>query len=199
MLASSGATQESIARKCGVSQQAVGKWLDGTSRPGAPARTRLFEAYGIAPRAWDEPYVPGTIPDLDSTSRVPPPSRLELEASGLAGAVPDLDVPAPVVQIPEGLEAQIELVQRRARRVLSRLEQEADGLTVEGEGDAVAAVLKLLERLDALKQRALGRNVLKLPQWKQLESTVEIALRPYPEAATAVAEALERLDVDLNA
>lgn len=50
-------TERQIALKCGVSPQAVSKWVVGKARPDERARKRLEKATGIPGVAWDQEAV----------------------------------------------------------------------------------------------------------------------------------------------
>jgi transcriptional regulator with XRE-family HTH domain len=46
--------QRAIARKCGVSQGTVSKWMSGEVKPEYENRKTLLELYGIPLDAWDQ-------------------------------------------------------------------------------------------------------------------------------------------------
>lgn len=50
-------TQAGIARKCGVTVQAVGKWVSGVTRPGAKHRKKLAKL-GISIESWEQQEAP---------------------------------------------------------------------------------------------------------------------------------------------
>lgn len=52
-LAKTGATQQEIARRVGVSHVAVSGWLRGAKLPGVANRAKLLERYGILESAWE--------------------------------------------------------------------------------------------------------------------------------------------------
>ena len=48
-------TQAKVARRCGVSQAVISKWISGERRPVYENRKELFERYGIGLDTWEQP------------------------------------------------------------------------------------------------------------------------------------------------
>lgn len=49
-------TQKAVARKCGVSQAVISKWISGDRTPSYENRIMLADKYGIDLDAWERPY-----------------------------------------------------------------------------------------------------------------------------------------------
>jgi hypothetical protein len=60
----------------------------------------------------------------------------------------------------------------------------------------IAHTLGVLARLTG--QFDVGSRILKLPQWKRIEKALEQALTPFPDAARAVATALQALESEFG-
>lgn len=65
--------------------------------------------------------------------------------------------------------------------------------------DGLAKFLALRARLEREEELLEDRIVREHPEWRRLTSTIVEVLRPFPEAARAVAEALVRLDAEAAA
>ena len=48
-------TQQTVARKCGVSQTVISQWISGDRKPNYENRTVLAAKYGIDLDAWERP------------------------------------------------------------------------------------------------------------------------------------------------
>lgn len=154
-----------IAKAIGVkSPQTVLYWRNGRSIPSPEVRAQMQVALGIPIQAW--------------TSR---PAGDRAESPELS---PSDDLPQ------TSLEECLELLQviRRDRHQPNLLPGERTKLV-----DAEARILKLRADLEMRAELSEDRYVREHPGWLRVRNEISRVLLAYPEAARAVAEALERL------
>ncbi len=154
------------------SPQSVLDWRHGRKTPGAEARAKIENAFGIPQRAWL--IRPGG--SLDPAAAAPsPPSTL-----------------APVAT-PTTLEDCLALLAaiRADRNQRGLMSPERIRLS-----EAEAKVLTLRMRLEAAVELSEDRYVRDHPGWARLERCLLAALEPYPDASRAVAAAIARVFVD---
>lgn len=146
-----------------TSAQSVFDWRSGAKQPSAPARARMYAALGIPVQAWQQ-------------------RAKETEDDG-AAAEPE---PDPVIgsALEECLQLLATIKRDRVQRNL--LPAERVKLT-----DAEARLLKLRAELEARAELSEDRYVREHPAWLRARNLISAALKPYPEAARAVADALE--------
>jgi transcriptional regulator with XRE-family HTH domain len=158
-----------IAKACGVkSPQTVLYWRNGRSIPSPELRAQMQVALGIPIQAWS------TRPQGDA------------EESPQAAAAAAESLPQ------TSLEECLELLQviRRDRHQPNLLPGERTKLV-----DAEARILKLRADLEMRLELSEDRYVREHPGWLRVRNELSRVLVMYPEAARAVAEAMERLGV----
>lgn len=161
------AKRAEVADACGVSGPLVSQWKSGSKRPTGAARRALADTYGIDPGAWDR--APGTTgaSSLPAGSKAPP----ALPADGCK--------PTTLGEVVE----QLELL--RAMRSEDLVHSER--LKLE---DTIQKVSALKARLEREAELFEDRAVKAAPFWRRVRAKIAEALKPYPDAARAVAEAL---------
>ncbi len=96
---------------------------------------------------------------------------------------------AEVAQADDLLE-QVRSLQARALTILGKAEQAGDLRTALTGVREARACLELLAKLSGELQQEGTVNVLVAPEWLTMRHTITMALEPYPQARTAVLEAL---------
>lgn len=158
-----------IAEKLGTDKSTVGFWRSGQRTPKPAARERIQVVFGIAPEAWDRRPV-----GASNVTRAAPKPRGETSR-----------------------ESTLETTLWMIGELRSQLEEEdlppseRRGLT-----DNMTKLLALRGRLEEKGELLESRIVLEHPTWKRIEGALVEALRPFPEAAEAVAAALGDLEGD---
>lgn len=154
------------------SQTSVADWRSGKRVPSVEARARIQEAFGIPIEAWSH------APTTDDPAAVEAP----------ATPPPLADPHAP---IPSSLEACLSLLSQiqRDRVVPNLLPAERVKLA-----DAEARILKLRAELERQAEFSEDRYVRDHPAWLKVRREIAHALQSFPEAARAVADALERME-----
>ena len=183
LLAATGLDHAAIASEVGVGRTSVTQWLLGDKKPGAGKRAAISAAYGVPADAWDRPA--GT------------PGGVAVGRGGGAGGS---------VTMAEGAVAGVGAVDARWRleQQLARLDR------IRAEGEAAGGDLppQARLRLEATETRCielLGRmagdasemseaKVVRTPAWRRLSERIRVALEPYPDAAMAVARAVEEIE-----
>lgn len=168
-------SQAEIAATLDVAKSAVGFWRRGAKTPGPAARAKLKAAYGIDPRTWEQP--PGaraTAPATTSDAKAPPkPPR-----APRAKIVTTLD------------EAQEQF------EILRELQEDPDLMSSEKVrlADSIGKILAIKARLERDKELLEDRIVREHPMWAvRIKPTILAALKPYPDAMQAVADALAEI------
>lgn len=155
------------------SKQTVLDWRNGRKVPDEGFRRKLEKAYGIPVRSWLLP------PEGTDGGDAP---VIQAKAPPAASSKPDTTLGETLALI-EATKAQL------AARGLQP--QERAKLN-----DTLAKLLALRARLERDVEALEDRIVREHPQWARIRATITSALKPYPEAAKAVAEALAGLDSD---
>ena len=170
------ASHGAVAMKVGVSKQVVSMWRKGAKMPSLPARAKLATAYGIPVEAWErEPgaYVAST-----------PPAAVVTAASPVTNTSP----------APTSAETRSTLHDVLALIAGLKTELSTPGLSAtvrRGINADLARLLSLRARLEKEEELLEERIVLEHPFYRRLRSAIVGALAPHPEAARAVARALE--------
>ena len=167
-LVETGGGEAEIAARVGCGAAVVGHWRRGRRVPGEAHRRKLELLFGIPARAWD--VAPGALP-----------------APGPAAAPPG-DPAAPLDDA-----GTLEIAKAQIDAILKELEK-ADTLTDGAAAklrDTLAKLLALRARLERDRDLQEDRLVREHPEWARTKARILDALRPFPEAARAVAEALE--------
>jgi transcriptional regulator with XRE-family HTH domain len=158
-----------IAKAIGVkSPQTVLYWRNGRSIPSPEMRAQMQVALGIPIQAWI--------------------SRPQGGADDSPQGAADEENTLPQTSLEECLE--LLQVIRRDRHQPNLLPGERTKLV-----DAEARILKLRADLEMRLELSEDRYVREHPAWLRIRNEISRTLVAYPEAARAVAEALERLNV----
>lgn len=157
---------QAIAREISpkCSPQSVNEWRHGICKPSAAFRPLIDAAFGIPVIAWSQ---------RPSDEAAPPPSEDDEDE---AGATSLEDVQRLIKQV------------RRDRKLPNMLPSERVKLVT-----AEAGLLKLKADLEARAELSEDRYVREHPAWIRARNVLSATLKQYPEAARAVADALERL------
>lgn len=156
---------QAIAREISptCSAQSVNEWRHGQRKPSAAFRPLIFAAFGIPVDAWVKRPLTESVP-LDAESDDEP-----------SGTTLD-DVQRLIAQV------------RKDRKMPNMLPSERVKLV-----SAEAGLLKLKADLEARAELSEDRYVREHPAWLRARNVISATLKQYPEAARAVADALERL------
>jgi transcriptional regulator with XRE-family HTH domain len=163
-------TETDLAAKAGCAAAAIGHWRRGRRVPGAAARHKLELLYAIPRRAWE--VAPGE----------PVPAPPETEAP-------------PETSQPQAADSTLATTRAQIDAILAKLDREnSEADLTEGEEakarDTLSKLLALRARLERDRDLLEDRVVREHPEWVRTKAAILEALRPYPEAAQAVAEAL---------
>ncbi len=169
-----------IAAKIGTAKQVVHRWRRGEKVPGAGPRLRLRDTYGIAPAAWEQ------VPDREAVGPPPPPapppaSRAKAAA---ASASPPRSGKPTLDEVIAELEYLHEL--RRDENLIASAKVRLS--------DSISKNLALKARLEREQELLDDRIVREHPMWLRIKDALRGALKPYPDAARAVAEALASVE-----
>lgn len=183
LLAATGLDHAAIAAEIGVGRTSVTQWLLGDKKPGVGKRAAICAAYGVPVDAWDRPAgSPGAA------------------ATGLGGGPVGSSASSPGTATGAGtVDARGRLEQQLARLDRIRAEGEAPG------GDLPPQARLRLEATETRCIELLGRmagdaseiseaKIVRTPAWRRLSERVRAALEPYPDAAMAVARAVEEIE-----
>jgi transcriptional regulator with XRE-family HTH domain len=159
-------TEDELAAKLGYSRAIIGHWRRGIRLPGVGARYKLDLLCSIPPWTWDvEPGV--------EVPTEPTPKNTDGE------------------QLREDDDT-LDIVRKQLLEVRETLATE--GLTDSARLkllDTSAKLLALRNRLERDRELQEDRIVREHPAWLRIKAAMLKALEPYPEAAAAIAEAIE--------
>lgn len=163
------ASHADIAVAVGATKQAVSYWRRGSKTPDLAKRMRLHELYGIEASAWERPPASGPASTASSPSlpSLPPRSGTETTLQ----------------------ECEAQLAHLHALMSAALVPSERVRLA-----DVYGKQLALKARLEREQELVEDRLVREHPAWKRIRDSLLAALRPWPDAAKAVAQTLERLD-----
>lgn len=187
-LARTGKTQSELGRLIGVSSVSVHYWTSGEKKPGAKYRAKLLELFAIPKESWDER------PTKKVAAKV-------VTAPGATLALPDAEAPSlgAISAGEETAHGMANELAKFAREELNRLndrdesgELKSTPLERSRVGASIATTLEKIAKMTG--EHDLGRKVLKLPLFKRAVTEIGTALKPWPDAARAVAERLETLE-----
>lgn len=163
------------------SPMTIQAWRWGTRRPHPQQRAQLYAAFGIPPAAWDlragetvEAPAPPAHSALAPAPTAPPPARDEPPPAASTTSLQD------VLRLLDNI--------RRDREQPGILPSEKTRLA-----SAEGQVLRLRAQLESAAELSEDRYVREHPAWLRLKSVIASVLKDHPEAARAVATALERL------
>jgi len=168
-------TLTAIANEIGArSPQSVLDWKHGKRVPAPEARARMQAVFGIPIAAWS--MMPKTVV-LDAGAPQLPPSM----------ALADPNAP-----IPSTLDSCLRLLATIQRDSCNPHLLAAERVKLV---DAEARILKLRADLERNAELTEDRYVRDHPAWHKCKRAIAAALVPFPEAARAVTDALERLEL----
>lgn len=148
----------SIAAKIGVDKGTVSRWRSGEKIPDSARRARLHSLFGIAPEAWDR-------------------GPLGAEPTPVAMSAIETDRPSTSREI---TEARL----NRLHKALELNPSLPDYIKIESQiGDAA----KELRMIESAAEMMEARIVREHPRWREIVRGLPDVLRPYPQAAEAVA------------
>lgn len=162
-----------VAAAVGCSKQMVSYWRRGEKRPGRASRTKIAAVFGIDPSAWER--APGASP---------------------APAPPAPEAPAPRHRpAPVGKPSTLDEVEQQLS-MLRELQRDDALLASERVrlADSVGKLLAIKARLERDQELLEDRVVRQHPFWARVKAAVLGALRPHPDAARDVAEALSEAE-----
>lgn len=170
-LAKLGLTQDEIAERLDCKRPQVTWWLSGERKPNEKRRDQIFAKFALKPEWWDEPALSAVLPPRHG-------------GSSSSASVKD-----------------------RAERMLRML----DHVLEEVENDKTATPLEKIRtmqratptiqglgKLTGESQEVSEQKIIRLPAWRRIEETIAEALTPWPKAARAVAEALQKLEESMT-
>lgn len=205
-----------ISRLIGVSRGAVGLWKKGTRKPYVDARKLLDTVFGIRPGDWDREIVDSALDEAraiaaadvaassaarakSAANRPPPPEPLppkKPRVSPRTAAHRAPDPLAPTGPPPYPAPPHDPTVLEHARHSLSCLRHDMQyrSLVFSEVLKVRADELKLItviSKMQSAQELSESRYVTEHPAWVKLKGRILRALTPFPEAASAVAKALE--------
>lgn len=167
-----------LAKRVGTTSQSVKEWRTGLAKPTRRMRAKVYSALGIPVGTWDErPTVAATEPTVPGAAGVelplPPPSTpISIEDTGttMDGCLRLLATVRADMAAPTTLPSErVKLMAAEAR------------------------ILKFRAELESRVELSEDRYVNEHPAWVRVRNEIARVLAAYPEAARAVAEALERI------
>lgn len=174
-----GKTDREIAAILGVTPALVGCYMIGSKRPGPQIRAKIHTTFGIPVAAWDQPISTRSKPSTATPST--PPTKLP----SWVGPASSTNEPGGAMSMARRLEVEIQDQLTRLGNDPTATPEEKSKIT-----NKLAASILILARMT--NQLNSGLALTRAPMWKELENVMFEALKPFPVAAKAVAEALER-------
>jgi transcriptional regulator with XRE-family HTH domain len=160
-----------LAERIGVSRQTVNYWRTGQKTPGPEMRAAIERATAIPAQSWERTPVDRPSP---RPAKAPLPSA-PLPPVTLSGRPSTLD---------------------EVTQLLGDLDADAEGDILPSElariRDTKTKALALKARIEAQDALFEAAAITKHASWKRLRATMLDALRPFPDAARAVADALQQ-------
>ncbi len=177
-LSETGKSYGNIARVCNVSSATAGNWLKARNLPTPTARATLRDNYGIDVTAWDQRF------ETDSDAK---PAKTKSRAARIPAPkkIPPYPKPPNDPSILESARYSLVCIRHDARhRDLTFSDR------TKLRGDETRA-LALVAKLETAAELSEDRYVKKHPAWLALRKRIIAALRPFPDAAKAVLEAMD--------
>jgi transcriptional regulator with XRE-family HTH domain len=173
-----------LARVVDCTPGALANWAAGRRSPNAKARAAIAQHFGVEPGTWDR-----TAPAKDGSARPRRPRRPR-RARQAASAAPLATSPTPTL---ERLDPRHEAEQavRRAKEDLAKLDADLKASPRE-RASAMSALVLSIKALAGIagEPELTWPTIMRSPLWAAFEDRLEAALRPYPDAARAVVDAL---------
>lgn len=167
LLARVGSTQEEIAAATGIHRVRIAQYKSGQRMPGPVNRKKFKKHYGIPEASWDK-------------SPKGEPATPSLHTSTNGGSV----------------LARAERLQNMVDELLDKLNNDAKTTPLEKAKvmASTAGTITLLGKLTGESREISEARIIRLPAFRRVVDRMKEALRPWPEAARAVGEALKELD-----
>lgn len=171
-----------VATKTGVARGTIRRLVNDDGKCKTLLRNRLAKMFGIPVGAWDTPALaePGSAP-LSSTFR----------PAGVPKAEDKEPPPLQLVDTTASVNATIGRLQKRLDALM------ADPKSTAKEQELVERslhnALRLKAKLEAPKGPMTAASIVRTPAWQDVMRTAIEALRPFPGAYDALANALEAL------
>ena len=169
LLARVEAAQARKADAIGVNRVTIARWETGATTPPDEFRGRLQELWGIPPSAWDEG------PTASTGAR--PAAIVHEDELGAASM---------------SVEGRVEEIERALDRLMRDLNADQD-MSKRDRGTVLESATRMVTYLAKLKGTyELGARLFKLPVYVRWKALVVEALKPWPDAMRAVADALAK-------
>lgn len=180
LLARNGMPQAEKALRLNVARNTIGRWELGHTRPPLALRPRVREVFGIPESCWEllpeDPDPPGM--PVVAVTREPMPAEYEDDEELGAGSA---SVDGRVIEV------------ERALRELMREVRDSQGSTPRERATVLESVTRTLGQIARMRGTyELGARLFKLPVYSRWKLLVLEALKPWPEAMRAVAEACRK-------
>lgn len=169
LLMRSGATQEEIAAATGIHRTRIAHYFSGLRKPGDKNKRLFKKHYGVPLESW------GRTPKGEPA---PKPS-LHTYANGGGSVL-----------------ARAERLQGMVDSLLAKLDADTKATPLEKAKvmASTASTITLLGKLTGESQEISEARIVRLPAFRRIVEKMKEALRPHPDAARAVGEALKELD-----
>lgn len=186
----SGLSLHKLANACEVTSASVVKWRSGKGLPRPAQRAKLFDLLEIPIDAWLlPPNAPADSVVYNASGAVAEtadrPDRRPYSGNG------DEEIP-PYPEPPDEEASTLEHMKHLIACI--RHDKEHRKLTAAAISKLRAdeqRALTLIAKLESMAEMQEDRFVTQHPKWKRLRDVILRALRPFPEAARAVVEAIE--------
>jgi hypothetical protein len=162
-----------IVAETGASKTIASYWRSAERKPLSDKRDLLFELYAIPRDSWDQEIDGTEAPSDEESSERPSLSAVNVGPRATA----------------------VDQLQAHVDRIEARLKQaEADKVGLRDWAAIASArtrALEVLARVNGDLSPSDEDKIARSASWKRIQSAIAEALRPYPDAARALAEALE--------
>lgn len=186
-LSAIGLPGPALGKELGVSRMTVSYWLSGERRPAAAMRAKIQARWKwIAPKLWDVPYD-------EATHK--PQVRVVVNGTPNAAPAPPPGAAPPIgVDVPQGIFAKADMLERTVAKLLAEAEANVS-LSMAERATVAVKVADALERLAKIRgEWELSKRLFKTPAWREACEAMRRALTGYPEAARRVAIELAKVD-----
>lgn len=175
-----------VAKKTGVARGTIRRLVNDDGKCKTLLRNRLAKAWGIPVRLWDT--APLAEP-ADNSSQTHARTRPPIVKAG----EPQGESPGPIVPVDtaSSVNATIGRLQKRLDALMA--DPNATAKEQELVERSLHNALRLKARLEAPKGPMTAASIVRSPAWQDVMRTAIEALRPFPGAFDALANALEAL------
>lgn len=188
-----------IAEKLGCSKPLVSQWRSGKKEPGSRFIKALHTEYGIPIDAWtrkagsaaETPRSAAETLQSAPAAPIAPEPEPQLEPEPEPELEPEEPPSAPrrrSKKLPQTLEHINELLEKvRSERELPDIDHRTRAKLIDQESKLIAVKARLERDQELLEDRVIRKH----PTWKKARSALLRVLRPHPQIAEDVIEALE--------